>query len=112
MLASVQQLDSMHAINVRGVFLCYKYGALQMIKQGHGGRLIGKKIVLSFRISDYYLIYLLGASSSAGKEGELMSRILVYAFPANTGSLGTPNLAAYSSTKFAIRGLTQTAGES
>ncbi|KAJ6551753.1 hypothetical protein B0H19DRAFT_1158772 [Mycena capillaripes] len=28
-------------INARGVFLCYKYAGIQMIKQGHGGRIIG-----------------------------------------------------------------------
>lgn len=31
----------MMAVNVRGVFLCYKYAALQMIKQGRGGRIVG-----------------------------------------------------------------------
>lgn len=29
------------AINTRGPFLCYKYAAEQMIKQGRGGRIIG-----------------------------------------------------------------------
>ncbi|KAG5652386.1 hypothetical protein H0H81_005182 [Sphagnurus paluster] len=29
------------AINARSVFLCYKYAAQQMIKQGTGGRIIG-----------------------------------------------------------------------
>ena len=61
------------AVNVRGTFLCYKYAAQQMIKQGRGGRIIG-------------------ASSISGK-------------------LGKPLLAAYSTSKFAIRGLTQTAGK-
>lgn len=28
-------------INTRGPFLCYKYAAEQMIKQGRGGRIIG-----------------------------------------------------------------------
>ncbi|KAJ8497200.1 hypothetical protein ONZ45_g12160 [Pleurotus djamor] len=40
----------MQAINARGVFLCYKYAAQEMIKQGRGGRIIG-------------------ASSIAGKQG-------------------------------------------
>ena len=38
------------AVNARGPFLCYKYAAQQMIKQGRGGRIIG-------------------ASSAAGKKG-------------------------------------------
>lgn len=61
------------AVNTRGTFLCYKYAAQQMIKQGRGGRIIG-------------------ASSIAGR-------------------LGKPLLSAYTSSKFAIRGLTQCAGE-
>ncbi|KIK95793.1 hypothetical protein PAXRUDRAFT_826678 [Paxillus rubicundulus Ve08.2h10] len=58
-------------INARGVFLCYKHAAQQMIKQGHGGRIIG-------------------ASSLAGK-------------------MGTPFSSVYCASKFAVRGLTQSA---
>lgn len=43
--------DRQFAVNARGVFLCYKYGAKHMIAQGRGGRIIG-------------------ASSVAGKQGE------------------------------------------
>ncbi|KDQ53962.1 hypothetical protein JAAARDRAFT_161320 [Jaapia argillacea MUCL 33604] len=63
--------DKMMAVNVRGTFLCYKYAAEQMIKQGRGGRI-------------------LGACSIAGKKG-------------------MPEVAAYCTSKFAIRGLTQSA---
>ncbi|KJA21588.1 hypothetical protein HYPSUDRAFT_67712 [Hypholoma sublateritium FD-334 SS-4] len=59
------------SINVDGVFFCYKHAALQMIKQGRGGRIIG-------------------ASSVAGKQGWKL-------------------LSGYSTTKFAVRGLTQSA---
>ncbi|KAF5341366.1 hypothetical protein D9758_012287 [Tetrapyrgos nigripes] len=38
---TVEEWDKIFAINVRGVFLCYKYAAKQMIAQGRGGRLIG-----------------------------------------------------------------------
>lgn len=61
------------SINVNGTFLCYKYAALQMIKQGRGGSI-------------------LGAASLASKQG-------------------WPLLGAYSSSKFAIRGLTQVAAQ-
>ncbi|KZV73136.1 acetoin reductase [Peniophora sp. CONT] len=47
---SVEDLDRLYSINIRGVFLCYKYAAIQMIEQGRGGRIIG-------------------ASSVAGKQG-------------------------------------------
>jgi len=66
---TVEQWDRIFSINARGVFLCYKYAAIQMIKQGKGGRIVG-------------------ASSVAGQRGE-------------------EYLGAYSSTKFAVRGLTQ-----
>ncbi|KAL0574633.1 hypothetical protein V5O48_007329 [Marasmius crinis-equi] len=71
---SVEEADKIMAVNIRGVFLCYKYAAKQMIAQGRGGRIIG-------------------ASSVAGKQG--------YA-----------SLPMYSASKFAVRGLTQAAGES
>ncbi|GLB38874.1 putative KR domain containing protein [Lyophyllum shimeji] len=70
---SVDEWDQLFAVNARGLFLCYKYAGLQMIKQGHGGRIIG-------------------ASSIAGREGQ-------------------ENMATYSATKFAVRGLTQAAAK-
>lgn len=66
---SVEEWDRIMSVNVRGVMLSYKYAALQMIKQGRGGRIIG-------------------AASTAGKAG-------------------FHGLSAYSSSKFAVRGLTQ-----
>ncbi|KAF8993630.1 acetoin reductase family protein [Cyathus striatus] len=68
---TTDDLDRLYSINIRGVFLCYKYAALQMIKQGRGGRLIG-------------------ASSVAGKKGYV-------------------NMSGYSTSKFAVRGMTQSA---
>ncbi|KAF9805692.1 hypothetical protein IEO21_08955 [Rhodonia placenta] len=38
---SVEDWDRMIAVNLRGVMLCYKYAAQQMIKQGRGGRILG-----------------------------------------------------------------------
>jgi len=69
--SSVEDLDAVLAVNVRGTFLCYKYAARQMLAQGTKGRIIG-------------------ASSLAGKKGH-------------------PFLSTYCTSKFAIRGLTQTA---
>ncbi|KAF8638981.1 hypothetical protein AX17_001813 [Amanita inopinata Kibby_2008] len=59
--------ERIFAVNVHGAYLCFRYAAEQMVKQGRGGRL-------------------LAASSVAGKTGE-------------------PYVTAYSSTKWAIRGL-------
>ncbi|OCH91287.1 NAD(P)-binding protein [Obba rivulosa] len=66
---TVEAWERVFAVNVRGTMLCYKYAAAQMIKQGHGGRIIG-------------------ASSVMGKKG-------------------CPMVSAYCSSKFAVRGLTQ-----
>ncbi|CCM05104.1 uncharacterized protein FIBRA_07311 [Fibroporia radiculosa] len=46
----VKEWDRMISVNLRGVMLCYKHAAEQMIRQGRGGRIIG-------------------ASSVAGKKG-------------------------------------------
>jgi NAD(P)-dependent dehydrogenase (short-subunit alcohol dehydrogenase family) len=71
--AELDVWERVMAVNARGPFLCYKYAAEQMIKQGRGGRIIG-------------------ASSVAGK-------------------MGFPLAAPYCASKWAVRGLTQTAGE-
>ena len=36
-----EEYDKVHAVNGRGVFLCYTEAARQMIKQGTGGKIIG-----------------------------------------------------------------------
>ncbi|THV00217.1 NAD(P)-binding protein [Dendrothele bispora CBS 962.96] len=38
---TVEQLERVFSINVKGTFLCYKYAGIQMVKQGRGGRIIG-----------------------------------------------------------------------
>ena len=39
--AKVEDWDRLFSVNVRGVMLCYKHAARQMIAQGRGGRIIG-----------------------------------------------------------------------
>ncbi|KAJ7267170.1 NAD(P)-binding protein [Mycena rebaudengoi] len=70
-VSPAENWDRITTVNARGAFLCYKYAAAQMIKQGRGGKVIG-------------------ASSFVGKQG-------------------TAHVAAYSASKFAVRGLTQAA---
>jgi meso-butanediol dehydrogenase/(S,S)-butanediol dehydrogenase/diacetyl reductase len=36
-----EEYDRLHAVNGRGIFLCYTEAARQMIKQGYGGKIIG-----------------------------------------------------------------------
>ncbi|PPQ68735.1 hypothetical protein CVT24_007562, partial [Panaeolus cyanescens] len=69
--SNIEDLNRTFSVNYTGVFLCYKYAALQMIKQGRGGRIIG-------------------AASQAAKQA-------------------VPLASLYSSSKFAVRGLTQAA---
>lgn len=38
---TLEEYDRVHAVNNRGVFLCYTEAARQMIKQGNGGKIIG-----------------------------------------------------------------------
>lgn len=66
---TLEDYQKVHAVNNTGVFLCYTEAARQMIKQGHGGKIIG-------------------ASSIAGHKGFGL-------------------LAAYCSSKFGVRALTQ-----
>jgi len=68
-----EEYDKVHAVNGRGVLLCYTEAARQMIKQGTGGKIIGP-------------------CSIAGHKG--------------FGLLGV-----YSSSKFGVRALTQSAAQ-
>ncbi|KAJ3976777.1 hypothetical protein EV361DRAFT_882140 [Lentinula raphanica] len=68
---TTEDWENVFAVNIRGVFLSYKYAAKQMIAQGQGGRI-------------------LGASSIAGRKAGFET-------------------SAYCASKFAVRGLTQSA---
>ncbi|TDL14899.1 NAD(P)-binding protein [Rickenella mellea] len=41
MSTPVEQWDEIQGVNLRGVFLCFKHAAKQMLEQNRGGRLIG-----------------------------------------------------------------------
>ena len=110
--ATVSQLDALYAVNVKGVFLCLKHAARQMIKQGRGGRLIGQSQYLPvFEITSDVFISTTAASSAAGKQG-LSRRFSCHRirFTNKVCELGIPYLCGYSASKFAVRGLIQTAG--
>ena len=40
-LATTEDFQRIFTVNTLSTFLCYKYAAKQMIKQGRGGRIIG-----------------------------------------------------------------------
>jgi NAD(P)-dependent dehydrogenase (short-subunit alcohol dehydrogenase family) len=69
---SAEVWEKTFAVNIRGVFFCYKHAAREMIAQDRGGRIIG-------------------ASSMAGIKGSSLF------------------INAYTASKFAVRGLTQSA---
>lgn len=43
---SAEEYDSVMSVNARGVMLCYKHAALQMVKQKRGGRILGASSIL------------------------------------------------------------------
>ncbi|OCB90257.1 NAD-binding protein [Sanghuangporus baumii] len=52
-----EKFDKVLAVNARGVFLCFKLAALQMIKQGRGGRLIAASSVAGMHGQHYLTDY-------------------------------------------------------
>ncbi|KAG5341447.1 putative secondary metabolism biosynthetic enzyme [Termitomyces sp. Mn162] len=46
----VEEWEKLFAVNARGVFLCYKYAALQMIKQGQGEASLGAYSATKFAV--------------------------------------------------------------
>ena len=46
---TTEDWDRMFAVNMRGVFLCYKEAAKRMIKQGNGGKIIGASSGAGYR---------------------------------------------------------------
>ncbi|EED83233.1 predicted protein, partial [Postia placenta Mad-698-R] len=75
---SSEDFDKLTSVNLRGVMLCYKHAAIQMIQQGRGGRILATCL-----------------------GGHTISHELLHP--------GMLALSAYSATKFAVRGLTQSA---
>lgn len=54
---SVDEFDRVHAVNVRGTFLCYTAAARQMIAQGSGGKVIGAGSIAAHRGFPYSAAY-------------------------------------------------------
>ncbi|KAI0261211.1 NAD-binding protein [Gloeopeniophorella convolvens] len=54
---SAAAFDKQFAVNVRGVMLCYKYAAKQMVAQGRGGRIIGASSMAGKRGAEPLLAY-------------------------------------------------------
>ncbi|TFK86427.1 acetoin reductase family protein [Polyporus arcularius HHB13444] len=46
---STEDFDRLLSVNLKGTFFCYKYAAIQLIKQGNGGRILGAASIASKR---------------------------------------------------------------
>jgi NAD(P)-dependent dehydrogenase (short-subunit alcohol dehydrogenase family) len=85
---TVSDFDRLFNINVKGVYLCYKYAAEQMIKQGRGGRLIAASSLAGIVAEDGMFAY--GASKFAvrGLNQSAARYLGKYGITANTYSPG------------------------
>lgn len=110
-IVDTEAFDRSLAVNVRGVMLCYKYAARQMIKQGNGGRILGMSSLQ--RGQDTWLT----ASISRCRVDPRQTRYV----PCSASEVdvsdsqnmaGGPAAASYVASKFAVRGLTQCLGRS
>jgi len=72
---TVEDLDRIYGINLRGTFLCYKYAGLQMIAQGRGGRIIGACSGLGKQASAHATAY---SASKFGVRGLTQSAALEF----------------------------------
>lgn len=87
-IATSEEADKLLDINVKGTFYSFKYAAIQMIKQGTGGRLVG-------------------AASIAGKRGRWT--VVRYTEQTLMEAAGYAEHALYSASKFAVRAIVQCA---
>lgn len=46
-VAPTEDLDRLLNVNIKGTFFSYKYAAIQFIKQGTGGRILGAASIAS-----------------------------------------------------------------
>ncbi|EPT03372.1 NAD-binding protein [Fomitopsis schrenkii] len=53
LMVPTQEWDRVLNINLRGVMLCYKYAAKQMVEQGRGGRIIGMPYTSAYAASKF-----------------------------------------------------------
>ena len=57
LLVTPEEYDRIHAVNGRGVFLCYAEAAREMIKQGTGGKIVGASSAAGHKASGMMGVY-------------------------------------------------------
>ena len=78
-IATVDEFDKIFAVNVRGPYLCLRYAAEQMIKQGRGGRLIAASSVAGMTGEPFVTLYgatkwaVRGLITSIGRHIDMLS---------------------------------------
>ncbi|KAK1450060.1 benzoate 4-monooxygenase cytochrome P450 [Colletotrichum melonis] len=92
---SASEWDKVQAINVRGVFLCYKYAAQEMIKQGRGGKLTGACSISGYRPSQFAPAYSHGITVNAYCPGMVRTDMWETIDTSLTTRMGLPKGAAF-----------------
>jgi len=80
--------DRVIAVNLRGVMLCYKYAARQMIKQKRGGRLIGASSIFGKRGVPYNQPYCSSKFAVRGMSHSVAKEMIPYKITCNTYAPG------------------------
>jgi meso-butanediol dehydrogenase / (S,S)-butanediol dehydrogenase / diacetyl reductase len=81
-------LDRTFAVNVRGVFNCYKAASVQMIKQGRGGRLIAAGSVSAHKGGEWQCAYVASKFAVRGFNQTVALELAKHQITANLYSPG------------------------
>ncbi|KAH8093146.1 NAD-binding protein [Cristinia sonorae] len=84
----VEQFDRILAVNVRGVMLCYKHAAKQMISQNRGGRLIAASSIFGKKGVKYCQAYCASKFAVRGLSQSFAEELLPHKITVNTYAPG------------------------
>lgn len=94
---TAEDVDRSMAVNVRGVFNCYKAASEQMIKQGRGGRLIAAGSVSAHRGGEWQSAYVASKFAVRGLNQTVALELAKYGITANLYSPGATQTDMYAS---------------
>lgn len=92
-----EDVDRTMAVNVRGVFNCYKSAATQLIKQGRGGRLIAAGSVSAHKGGEWQCAYVASKFAVRGFNQTVALELAKYGITANIYSPGATRTPMYDS---------------
>ncbi|OAX38513.1 NAD(P)-binding protein [Rhizopogon vinicolor AM-OR11-026] len=93
---TVEGWERIMQTNATSTFLCYKYAAVQMVKQGRGGRIIGASSTLGKQASPFFLSYSASKFAIRGLTQAAASQLGRHGITVNSygpGAIDTPMLA-------------------